>query len=100
MTTDEIMALADKVEFAFLAVGVSSQIGSKEATDECVTDARRSTDELRRLREENEALRADAERYRWLRDMASQDWIHHNHNYRSLRGAAFDAAIDAARKGE
>ena len=46
-----------------------------------------------------EDARLNSERYLWLRDMASQDWINHNHNYRSLRGAAFDAAIDAARKG-
>lgn len=45
-----------------------------------------------------EDVARDAERYRWLRDMASQDWLHRNHNYQNLRGAAFDAAIDAARK--
>lgn len=44
-----------------------------------------------------EDVARDAERYRWLRDMASQDWLHRNHNYQNLRGAAFDAAIDAAR---
>ena len=33
--------------------------------------------ELRRLHALNEALRADAERYRWLRDVASgSDWEH------------------------
>lgn len=54
-----------------------------------------SAAELRRLHAENEALRADAERYRWLR------------NFQSRRGAArivnsaphiMDDAIDAARK--
>lgn len=45
-----------------------------------------------------EDVQRDAERYRWLRDMASQDWLHRNHNYQSLRGTAFDVAIDAARK--
>lgn len=44
-----------------------------------------------------EDVARDAKRYRWLRDMASQDWLHRNHNYQNLRGAAFDAAIDAAR---
>lgn len=47
-----------------------------------------------------EDVARDAERYRWLRDMASQDWLHRNHNYQNLRGAAFDAAIDAARAAE
>lgn len=47
-----------------------------------------------------EDVARNAERYRWLRDMASQDWLHRNHNYQNLRGAAFDAAIDAARKAE
>jgi hypothetical protein len=31
--------------------------------------------ELRRLHAENEALRADAERYRWLRDQTTDDGI-------------------------
>lgn len=47
-----------------------------------------------------EDVARNAERYRWLRDMASQDWLHRNHNYQNLRGAAFDAAIDAARAAE
>lgn len=47
-----------------------------------------------------EDVERNAERYRWLRDMASQDWLHRNHNYQNLRGAAFDAAIDAARAAE
>lgn len=47
-----------------------------------------------------EDVARDAKRYRWLRDMASQDWLHRNHNYQNLRGAAFDAAIDAARAAE
>lgn len=51
----------------------------------------------RELRGMLAAAHTPAERYRWLRDMASQDWLHRNHNYQNLRGAAFDAAIDAAR---
>jgi hypothetical protein len=48
--------------------------------------------ELRRLHVENEALRADAERYRWLRDPKNayhDAWNYFSHN--------IDAAIDAAR---
>jgi hypothetical protein len=41
--------------------------------------------EIATLREENEALRRDAERYRWLRDNAA-----------GFSGRTLDAAIDAA----
>ena len=43
--------------------------------------------ELARLRAENERLKADAARYRWMR--ADRDWD-------ALHDAAIDAAIDAA----
>ena len=45
------------------------------------------SDELARLRAENERLKADAARYRWMR--ADRDWD-------ALHDAAIDAAIDAA----
>lgn len=52
--------------------------------------------ELRRLQAENDALRADAERYRWLRDeFRSSNWYS---KFFLLQGAKFDAAIDAARQ--
>lgn len=56
---------------------------------------------------ENEALRTDVERYRWLRDCCSedaviqmQDWNEDGatETYYGLRGAALDAAIDAAKE--
>lgn len=51
-------------------------------------------DELRRLHEENEALRKDAERYRFLRD--SQE----GKSVRIMFRNEWDAAIDAALKGK
>ena len=44
-------------------------------------------EQLARLRAENERLKADAARYRWMR--ADRDWD-------ALHDAAIDAAIDAA----
>ncbi len=64
------------------------------AADDCesVCDAyaaenQQFSDELARLRAENERLKADAARYRWMR--ADRDWD-------ALHDAAIDAAIDAA----
>lgn len=70
--------------------------------DELMSEA---ADELTRLRAEVEALRADAERYKFLRDDFSPMGINIDGNhawaYRrnaTLRGPNLDAAIDAARK--
>ena len=66
-----------------------------------VSDAGIIAAEVRRLREENERLRKDAERYRWLRESVKKSggiikaqsyfW-----NYGGSR-KRLDAAIDAAR---
>lgn len=81
----EALRLADLIER--YNSGVHSQ--------SIIEDYTKASAELRRLHAENEALRADAERYRWLR------------NFPSRRGAArivnnaphiMDDAIDAARK--
>ena len=60
--------------------------------------------ELRRLVAEVEALRADAERYRWLRDVPSSDWaicewddLNHCYVREGRKPDVVDAAIDAAR---
>lgn len=56
--------------------------------------------ELRRLVAENDALRADAERYRWLRDNTTNYGLTQEDGYggRELKGwEELDAAIDAAR---
>ena len=77
--------------------------------------------ELRRLHAENEVLRADAERYRWLRDKADGEIVF-DHTHRQDEGGdrfvlyvpfdglpinddaeaarRMDAAIDAAMKGQ
>ena len=64
-----------------------------------------AAEELTRLRAEVEALRADAERYKFLRDDFSPMGMNINGNhawaYRrnaTLKGPNLDAAIDAARK--
>ncbi len=49
--------------------------------------------ELARLRAENERLRADAARYLWLRDTASED---HLCDLPAYRSEAWNAFIDAA----
>ena len=58
--------------------------------------------ELRRLVAENEALVADADRYRWLRDMdmLDQPSVDMADAFSKYTGSALDAAIDAAMRGE
>lgn len=60
-----------------------------------------------KLREENEALRKDAERYRWLREGRAESAVpavfmcnEDAEAVHGLSGGALDAAIDAARGGE
>lgn len=52
-------------------------------------------DDAVRMVHENAALRADAERYRWLCDASGQDW---NRLLGAQMTGTLDAAIDAARK--
>ena len=46
-----------------------------------------------RLQAENEKLRADAERYRWLRNAREKDWL----RLSDMTAEDTEAAIDAAR---
>lgn len=66
--------------------------------------------DFQRLRAEVEALRADAERYRWLRESSANQWVHPlvvsqertergMHYAGPLTGRTLDAAVDEARKG-
>jgi hypothetical protein len=78
----------------------------------CYVLAVRAVNEIRRLRAELKALRADAERYRWLRNDAKNTDVTQPIVVRGYDGPAgnyfneplwddeLDAAIDAARKGE
>lgn len=69
--------------------------------------ARKAAAEITRLRAEAEALRKDAERYRWLRDrLFGADWDWNNEGVPVVLfrwpdgasiGADLDAAIDAAK---
>jgi len=57
----------------------------------------------RRLLDENEALRKDAERYRWLRDDANGRWLNKlmdEYTRAKCDCDRFDEAIDAAMKGQ
>ena len=83
MTTDDIMALADWLDDLFDADG----------------EPKKAAAELRRLHAENEALRADAERYRWLRQYNT---VKHPKVTEAffLGDGHLDAAIDAAMKGQ
>ena len=66
------------------------------ADAECVQAAA----ELRRLHAECEALRADAERYRWLRDPANAYRDEWNYFGPYSSAAEIDAVIDAAREAK
>jgi hypothetical protein len=81
-----------------------------DALDVCeisATKMARAAAELRRLHAENEALRADAERYRWLRGNARATSEHWGGRWSlviegpapggNAPAASIDAAIDAAR---
>ena len=50
--------------------------------------------EIDQLKAENEALRKDAERYRWLRDPAAAIVVRDTRSH--MRGVYMDAQIDAA----
>jgi|JI10StandDraft_1071094.scaffolds.fasta_scaffold438353_2 hypothetical protein len=70
-----------------------------------LADVEQAADEITRLRAEVEALRADAKRYKFLRDDFSPMGMNIDGNhawaYRrnaTLKGPNLDAAIDAARK--
>lgn len=62
--------------------------------DTLESDLARVTAELAACKEENEALRKDAERYRWLRENSAEA----NRVYFDFAGNMLDAAIDAAIK--
>ena len=54
-----------------------------------------------RLRAENEALKADAERYRWLKMQSHVTWAPPGRAFtEGAGGDHLDAAIDALREGE
>ena len=58
------------------------------------------SDELTRLRAEVEALRADAERYRWIRDGSNPPWVMQMLERYADNGSDFDAEVDAVRAAQ
>ena len=56
--------------------------------------------ELARVRAEVEALRADAERYRWIRDGSNPPWVMQMLERYADNGSDFDAEVDAVRAAQ
>jgi hypothetical protein len=95
MTSAPVVSVNDE-----LLAEIESQAQSKHSDGfklvhniECLTVLTLTT-ELRRLRAENEALRVDAVRYRWLRDACDNDPGNIGIEYADTLGV--DAAIDTA----
>lgn len=75
--------------------GEVRKVMAQSDTDMLMIDA---ANEIARLRDENAKLRADAERYRWLRDHAeAADWEMIGYQDTDKTDAAIDAAMQ---KGE
>jgi hypothetical protein len=56
--------------------------------------------DVEKLEAEVEALRADAERYRWLRDGSNPPWVMQMLERYADNGSDFDAEVDAARAAQ
>lgn len=69
-----------------------------ESAADWMDDVHAMADMLRQLLAENDALREDAERYRWLRDEHIGDDPESINLDRAPGQRGLDAAIDAARK--
>jgi chromosome segregation ATPase len=86
------------------SIGCDAINGDRFERSVCAKQMREAADELDRLRAENERLRVDAERYRWLRDQnrGMYGLSHviiddHSPPYFELKCEKdLDAAIDAA----
>lgn len=70
LSQPEALRLADDDLVLLSTTLKSGRYDSGDIIDACL-----AIDELRRLHAEVEALRADAERYRWLRDQTTDDGI-------------------------
>jgi len=77
---------------------IISALGSIEVTASGMQVCDAAINELRRLVDENESLRKDAERYRWLRNSDHWPAVFDSHYApEPLRGAGLDLTIDAAK---
>jgi hypothetical protein len=68
---------------------------SKIMLDSYADENQRISDERDRLRAEVAALRADAERYRWIRDGSNPPWVMQMLERYADNGSDFDAEVDA-----
>ena len=92
------------------AAAVGQMIGTKRGLVEDIVDLRNENEALTIERDLNirqcDAYRADAERYRWLRDLDEDPVLSLAAQYTDMNGSAIsisqriDAAIDAAMKGQ
>ena len=98
--------MSDQLEALRLADALEAE-ASLVSSDAAYYAMRRAAAELRRLHAECDALRADAERYRWLRQCARATSEHWGGRWSLViegpapgsndAPASIDAAIDAAR---
>ena len=85
------------------ALRLASELEAPVGTQSTYSVMQQAAAELRRLHGECDALRADAERYRWLRDMDEDPVMSLAAQYTDCNGSAIsismrvDASIDAER---
>lgn len=91
----------DEAMRAYATAAISAQAVEVEALrDElrlCCELKREYQEQVASKVDEVEALRADAERYRWLRDGSNPPWVMQMLERYADNGSDFDAEVDAAR---
>ena len=93
--------MSDQPEALRLAAELDCEKPYYNVSEEAAAELRRQHSEIEALKAERDALRADAERYQWLRDWkgATHDIVPTTGRYgdRAILCEELDAAIDAAR---
>ena len=93
--------LSSEAYHAMLAAApVPTAADCTSVCDAYAAENQQFSDELTRLRAEVEALRADAERYRWIRDGSNPPWVMQMLERYADNGSDFDAEVDAARAAQ
>lgn len=94
--------MSDKIHMTLKDLRAAAIIAEQRGTESAfitiaIEWAGEAAKEVVRLKAEVEALRADAERYRWLRDECTDGDIRAGLGYIGWEENSIDAAIDAAR---